>query len=464
MNSSAFHLSPTVAPEVGISTRKSNYSESVDQNETREVQKGNDDDKDGIRNRLQRFSQETSMHGLHYIGSRDIHRVRRFIYAIIVAGTAGWLLSILYLNSIKYASYLVSMTLSLRYQPEMMFPAVTVCNYNRYRKSYINGSKFEEWQGELYDPKIGKGEISNIDWTSEDALQELSKNRTEFEINAAHSKEGMIWGCQLGTTERNCSAELNFTTTYTDFGVCYTYNGLIGTSPEDAVKVKMSGSRHGFSMFLYLDQSEYSAGEHLGAGFKILLHHPGEVPLITDYGIAISPGTETFLSTSLVVEKNQQAPYITDCKELELQYYSRYSKSNCIMERITDEVASTCNCTELYMEGSSNKAFDPCPVACDIAYYDTYPSYAKYPGSHILDYVQSKYNLSSQSVSENSAYVHIYFRELSYMYIEQVPAYDGMSFLGDFGGQMGLCLGASLLSAFECIEFILISILKIFKR
>nr|KAG5711166.1 hypothetical protein BaRGS_004810 [Batillaria attramentaria] len=52
----------------------------------------------------------------------------------------------------------------------------------------------------------------------------------------------------------------------------------------------------------------------------------------------------------------------------------------------------------------------------------------------------------------NVAKVELFFKELNYEYIVTTPAYDWYRLLGDLGGQLGLWLGFSLLTAFEFLE------------
>ncbi|XP_077869246.1 acid-sensing ion channel 3-like [Saccoglossus kowalevskii] len=275
----------------------------------------------------------------------------------------------------------------MKYTDVLLFPAVTVCNYNRYRKSYIQGTTFAEWQQTLYHPINLIHGSTTINWTTDAAIEELAKNRTYLELSAAHQKESMILECKLGRASSGCNAVDNFTTTLTDYGVCYTYNNAL----SNHMLVTESGSRHGLSLTLNLEQEEYTYGQNYGAGFKIdiryklsnvlilcthltcvvfvgfigigryryrylnlqiLVHFPGDVPLVTDFGTAVSPGTEVFMPVRLVVEKNKESPYRTNCTNVSLEYYAHYTKSNCIMEKVTQMVVSKCGCREPYMPGN----------------------------------------------------------------------------------------------------------------
>ena len=48
--------------------------------------------------------------------------------------------------------------------------------------------------------------------------------------------------------------------------------------------------------------------------------------------------------------------------------------------------------------------------------------------------------------------MYVYFKKMEYTLIEQAPAKSPMDLLADIGGQLGLCLGASILTMCEIVE------------
>lgn len=180
----------------------------------------------------------------------------------------SWLAYIFYNSFNKFNDYKVNTVLSVKYKSELPFPAVTVCNYNRFRKSQVAGTIFEEWQYALYHPNYLETGPAPVNWTSEAAVEELSRNRTAFEINAAHQKDKLILRCMFGGKNAYpCNAD-NFTTTLTDFGVCYSFNYNVHISQN--VLATQSGSKHGLTMWLNAEQREYTYGINYGAGFKVI--------------------------------------------------------------------------------------------------------------------------------------------------------------------------------------------------
>jgi hypothetical protein len=60
--------------------------------------------------------------------------------------------------------------------------------------------------------------------------------------------------------------------------------------------------------------------------------------------------------------------------------------------------------------------------------------------------------INEKFVSGNLLKVDIYFGEMKYEQIDQVPSYDITTFFSDFGGFIGLLLGGSVISIFEIID------------
>jgi len=80
-----------------------------------------------------------------------------------------------------------------------------------------------------------------------------------------------------------------------------------------------------------------------------------------------------------------------------------------------------------------------------------------------------KYNRTPTYVKNNFAKLNVYFEALNYETVEQKKAYEGKNLtswnyypfwisvpglLGDIGGQMGLFIGASILTILELFDYV----------
>nr|XP_006826103.1 PREDICTED: acid-sensing ion channel 1-like [Saccoglossus kowalevskii] len=292
--------------------------------------------------RFREFSSDTTLHGLRYAVAEGVEPWRRFLWTVLLVIAVSATAVYMYLCWYKFFSFPVNTVVTLTYKSKLRFPAITICNYNQYRKSVVKGTRFEEWVRQQY-PLFN---FSDDDVQVELDESILEANRTWFDQMAAHSKWSMIYQCTFGSVKIPCSAS-NFTETFTDFGVCYTFNGA--DREGGALLVGHSGSEHGLRMRLFVNQSEYTFGEHCGAGFKILPHPQDEVPLVRNFGFAVSPGTEALVGLKMIQEHNLPAPYASQCSNETLQYFAKYARSNCVRERQTDAVVAKCGCREPYM-------------------------------------------------------------------------------------------------------------------
>ncbi|XP_077984845.1 acid-sensing ion channel 1A-like [Glandiceps talaboti] len=298
-----------------------------------------------------------------------------------------------------------------------------------------------------------------LDWMKyNDSTNEIT-NITDFGLVAAHKIEDILVQCQW-STHSTCHPE-NFTTIFADFGVCYTFNG----DADNPLFVHNRGRIYGLYMILDLQQHEYFYGSHRGAGIKMLVHSATDPPLIGELGMALGPGMDaTVALTTSRVER-------TNCKDESLDYYKHYSGANCELAKRTNSVLATCGCRAPYMPGDERlctleeevtclpnvlgKHDYFCPAPCDATIYHATLSFASFPGEHVLQKISETYNKSEDEIWKNFIAVSIYMEDLSVFMTKQEIAYTIDNFLGDMGGQLGLCLGASILTMWEFGEFVL---------
>ncbi len=57
----------------------------------------------------------------------------------------------------------------------------------------------------------------------------------------------------------------------------------------------------------------------------------------------------------------------------------------------------------------------------------------------------------------------VFYPELSYEDVKQNPAFEFLSLLSEVGGFLGLLLGASVLTVFELVDYLLLNIVQRFK-
>uniref|UniRef100_A0A8V1AA82 Uncharacterized protein n=1 Tax=Gallus gallus TaxID=9031 RepID=A0A8V1AA82_CHICK len=95
-----------------------------------------------------------------------------------------------------------------------------------------------------------------------------------------------------------------------------------------------------------------------------------------------------------------------------------------------------------------------CRTPCDTVRYGKELSMVKIPSKASARYLARKFNKTEQYIADNVLVLDIFFEALNYEMIEQKKAYEVAGLLGDIGGQMGLFIGASLLTILEIFDYL----------
>eukprot|EP00057_Strongylocentrotus_purpuratus_P015885 XP_011670359.1 PREDICTED: amiloride-sensitive sodium channel subunit beta-like [Strongylocentrotus purpuratus] len=329
-------------------------------------------------------------------------------------------------------------------------------------------------------------------------MVKLANKTIEERKSLGHSLDDMLLDCSWRGFP--CSPA-NFTNIFDpQFGNCYIFNsGLDG----DTLTTNRPGPNYGLSMELFVQQDEYMEDQTEVAGFRVIIHHPSNMPFPSDDGIFVSPGMVTAIGVRVVEIERLPEPYGL-CKEDTKEniedniYYQNYNMSysiqTCEQSCYQRAMIRICGCSDpsypspLY----HNETFYPCDIdndketsclhetghryengslgcvcqtAChDFSYLPTISS-ATWPSDNyekklfekmIRSNEEMKRQIRGQSPSvwtrSNMAKLEIYFDEFNYEYIRQDPAYTIPDLLSDMGGQLGLWLGLSVITIFEIFE------------
>ncbi|XP_071848112.1 acid-sensing ion channel 1C-like isoform X2 [Apostichopus japonicus] len=401
---------------------------------------------------IERFGSTTTLHGIRYVTTRNFIPFRRIFWFILLICLSVWLGHGLVAGLNKYLDYPVSTVVTVSYVESLHFPAVTFCNYNLFKNSKVHPNP----NIRTVLAALALNDNTIVDWDQYDKFYEnVTWNITERAILTGHRMEDMLLECKWNTGQV-CSAE-NFTTVITDFGVCHTFN-----SRQDATTgllVNQAGASQGLRIRLSLEQDEYFWGEFTGAGFKILAHSHGELPLVKQLGFSVAPGFETSVSLRHVV------------------YSQNYTSALCRFECQVDFVVQKCGCRDYRFPGDA-KLCDPkqiiqcvvpateefnthftkctCPVPCRQEVFDPKTSIAHWPSEFVVKELATRNNLTAEFIRKNYLEVRIFFDELSSEEISQVSSYDGLDLQSDIGAYMGLVCGASVITIVEFIDCIIV--------
>ncbi|XP_078483018.1 acid-sensing ion channel 1C isoform X2 [Ciona intestinalis] len=449
------------------------------------------------------FSSSSTLHGFNHIFALHHSSLRRFAWTVAFLTSLSILLYQSSNRAIYYLSYPHVTRLDEVAAGNLTFPAVTICNLNEFQFSKITKNDMYH-VGELLgfldknDSLIKPSFYDNIDSIDERlrpqmrALKKRIEDITyfknfsprgtfsmkEFYERVGHNLSDFLLACNY--RGRFCNAD-NFTTVYTRYGKCYTFNSGVKQPPLKTLK---GGVDNGLELLLDTQQNEYmpvwkeTDEITIEAGFKVQIHVQSEPPFIHELGFGISPGFQTLVSTQeqrITFLPNPWGKCRNGFDKSEHYHFPNYSISACRISCETLYVYLHCNCRMIHMPGKeryctpeeyktcADKALDflvmtddqlcVCETPCEVIRYNLEMSTLQLPSTQASSYLAYKYQVSEDYVRKNFAKLNIFFEALNYETIEQKVAYEIPGLFGDIGGQMGLFIGASILTILELVDY-----------
>ncbi|XP_040926685.1 acid-sensing ion channel 1B isoform X1 [Betta splendens] len=418
-----------------------------------------------------------SLHGANHVFVEDKKfSVREGLWAVVFTMALSAFLYQVADRVIYYLQYDHITMLDERTASNMTFPAITICNYNFVRKSQLSYSDLI-----FMGPLLGfeEGMAPGFPLAPEPDRPEGSRfSLDEFYTRTRHRLEDILLDCQFRGAP--CSLD-DFREIFTRYGKCYTFNS--GQDGRPLLVTMKGGMGNGLELMLDIQQDEYLPvwGEtdetSFEAGIKVQIHTQDEPPFIDQLGFGVAPGFQTFVSC-----QEQRLTYLPppwgDCKSTPMNsdFFNTYSITACRIDCETRYLVENCNCRMVHMPGDApyctpeqyKECADPaldflverdndycvCETPCNLTRYGKELSFVKIPSKASAKYLAKKFNKTEQYISDNILVLDIYFEALNYETIEQKKAYELAGLLGDIGGQMGLFIGASILTILELFDYL----------
>uniref|UniRef100_A0A3P9A6U2 Acid-sensing ion channel 1 n=1 Tax=Esox lucius TaxID=8010 RepID=A0A3P9A6U2_ESOLU len=425
---------------------------------------------------LPEFFDNCSLHGANHIFSEDKKfSVRQGFWAVVFLLALSAFLLQVYDRVVYYLSYDHVTMLDERSAPNLTFPAVTFCNYNYFRRSQVSYSDLL-FMGQLLGYEDNN--FPGFPLAPEPDRQGSRFSLDEFHTRTRHRIEDMLLECNFRGKE--CGPEF-FKEIFTRYGKCYTFNS--GQDNRPLLVTMKGGMGNGLELMLDIQQDEYLPvwGEtdetSFEAGIKVQIHTQDEPPFIDQLGFGVAPGFQTFVSC-----QEQRLTYLPppwgDCKNtpMDSDFFGSYSITACRIDCETRYLVENCNCRMVHMPGDApyctpeqyKECADPaldflverdndycvCQTPCNMTRFGKELSFVKIPSKASAKYLAKKYNKTEQYIADNILVLDIFFEALNYETIEQTKAYEFAGLLGDIGGQMGLFIGASILTILELFDYL----------
>ncbi|XP_041464801.1 amiloride-sensitive sodium channel subunit beta-like [Lytechinus variegatus] len=463
------------------------------------------------------FGDETSLHGLRYLIGRG-HLLFRICWLAIVVLAFGLLVIQAKTVYDDFKSSPYSTRIEIVSEVVKTFPAVTVCNDNKMRRSQLYDTKYKGLvdidDGDLPESTTessGRSEDSTgaawhnvhdeYDWkgfytaSQADDLSDFINvvNPSKDELNDyGHTLEDFVIQCTYN--QKTCNLSKDFTVLQNrHYGNCFTFN-FGGDANHQTVMTSKTGARYGLHMTLMIDEDEYMGLLAPNRGAKIVIHAPNTMPFPEDDAINLATGSATYIG--LREEVIERLPRFSQCSDVEsatvfsnssTNYTVRCCLSMCYQQNLVDRCGcvddivfdykqcSVINDTEMACVSEVQALYINddlhcnCPLPCQETNYRASISSADWPSERFRSHLVRKFEfdpklrsiLAQEEMSaKNMIRVMIYFETLNVERVEQVPRYTIPNILGNIGGLMGLFTGMSFISLFE-VAFLLLRISKI---
>ena len=268
---------------------------------------------DGKPETLKCFLGDATMHGARFLFAESF--LRRFLWslALLVCLSTCHYLAYQTIKEFFRRPFNTKITTKSAFKNELIFPAVTLCNFNS-----VNIIKLRHFlsQSNSSEEEIAKklDKIANIVIRSNVILDNVFKERNAFffdrnRIEAimrenGHQIDEMLLpnvppafiSCSFDGLL--CGAEnfTSFTSSY--FGQCYTFNSGQNRSP--LLKTTMGGKNSGLKLRLNIQRDSYVKNtKNPFVGVVVLMHDQNNFPFIGEYGIGVEPGAHTFFSIKM---------------------------------------------------------------------------------------------------------------------------------------------------------------------
>ena len=429
---------------------------------------------------ISKWLDATSINGIvHVFKSKSL--IRRLIWALIFLLAAAYCIYNIADRGSYFDSRPSATTVSVTTNQSLAFPAVTICNFNPVDRVIAEPLGLTDLLQFYYDPYTYIITRSS-DFVEFDEFCQGLVNRSSaasmllrdlYTVGAITIEESNL----LCNFDVSFCHDKDFTPVMTNLGLCYSIN-----ANETKFYAQSTGARSGLRMLYDIRQSNrYIASFDGTAGVKVAIHSEDTLPEPDELGIAIQPGKSAYISVTAHKIDDQTGNGCGNPSKA-LTYFPNYnySVSLCHANIIADNIVKNCSCLSpvstltgsnirdctvadlcciwqtLYL---SRTDFSSCIPSCQRTVYSTSVSYGQFPDDMATRFLQQGLNVTQELITSDLLKIHIYYEELSVTNVVTSFSYTFTALLSDIGGQLGLFLGASVITMLE-IGLLLFDILK----
>ncbi|KRY37643.1 Degenerin mec-4, partial [Trichinella spiralis] len=304
----------------------------------------------------------------------------------------------------------------------------------------------------------------------------------ETKKKVSHQKKDFLLQCSFNG--RQCDIENDFELLMDPvYGNCYMFNSNSTINRTTS----RAGPIYGLSLVIYVDADDYLPTTK-ASGVRLLVHSQEEYPFPDTNGYNAPTGLLSSFGIRMKKIERLPQPYGDCIKEGKTKDYiykdQIYSLEGCYRSCFQMEMIKSCGCGDprfpvpegrrhcrvkerkareclenvIQKSGGLHGSFSgkcDCRQPCVQYVYDMSFSAAKWPTPSIeLDDCNDTAEECIRKLKKNALSLEIYFEQLNYEVLKELQAYQWVNLMADFGGQLGLWMGVSVITIIEVLVLI----------
>ena len=467
---------------------------------------------------LKEFAEHTSTHGLGNL-CRTKSKYIRVLWILCFLVCFGYCFYQLVLSVLDYLSYRTISKYELLNEIPMVFPAIDICLLNAYDGIKISNdiTDIKSLYPYISNLKSYPYFIQSIDYLKESLKSNLERvwenqsNPKSLQIANEFSLNQILISCRF---QNKACFSSNFTYYHNyDFGACYSFNnGLNGPIQS----LNRAGEKYGLQVELFAGDPIQQVQYTFLNGFRVIVHNQSFDAFVHEDGQNVPVGRQTSIAIQRnfihylpspyneCIEENFNVYYQNDliefiktvmnkttysrkycqklctqlyaikkcgCYDYSLPYIANYRIDNLRVFGCFSEQDLTCleHNYNILFENFIEECDQFCIMECHPKYFSKTIYTATYPTTwyanqffkyNVLNETLLQNNLSSSILSftylQNTvSKVNIFYQELIYSSVSELPASSISDLISFTGGNLGLFLGMSLLTFIEMIDMVI---------
>ncbi|XP_077997315.1 uncharacterized protein LOC144450544 [Glandiceps talaboti] len=349
-----------------------------------------------------------------------------------------------------------------------------------FESTFYQDKGFDRVKGEI--PPDWDGFLTFSSTPDHSDIVSVFQLTSEELLEYGHQAEDFILQCTF--EQRQCTYR-DFKVSGNDkYGNCFTFNhGTNGTEIRNSTK---PGSSYGLTLTLFTEQSEYISLFGRDSGVRVSVHKPDVEPFPEENGLNVRPGTATAIVLRQGISSRLSEPYgnCTEDESLDTNGF-RNTLSSCNHKCVQDTMLLECGCVDrassngprcmflnktqetcrqlIYFLQQHNQIDCNCKRPCGEVRYERTVSESYWPSDSYLNRLltsvhavskKTQYIRDTTQAQQNLVHLEIYYGELNYEKVTEVPDYKLENLFGDIGGSLGLYIGLSVITVVEFLELV----------